>query len=833
MVMTFFSKHPNIMSATRAGVGRGPMRASVLGGPFRPIFGMVVLAVAAAASAAPAAETMDTATYDRAARFLSENAENMAPNARVRPHWRLGGRERFTYRRELGEGRADFVEVDAESGRKTPAFDAAVVAKGLAPLLQKSVDPFRLPFKDYEEEAGGVRVTVDGTDYLCQRKSASCAVAAPAQNPLEIASPDGHWLAFVKDYNLWVRAAAGGDPIQLTADGAPHDAYGASLEVSPEAVTAKVAGKPIPPVLLWSPDSRRILVQKIDERKVAEVTIVRSTPLDGTQRPTATSFRYALPGDPDLSMSEEWVFDVATRQGQRVKLDPIPQLYITTLQSREAWWSADGAKLYLFARPRFYKSMTLYEVDPKSGDARQVVTESGRTFVEPANNGQRPMIYTLKSGQVIWFSERDGQGGLYLLDGQTGAVIRPLAPGPGVTFSVVRLDEKRGALYASISGREPGSDPYLHKIYKIDLANGQARLLTPEDADHDVFGLQQRVDDPPGTTAATAVLREDFSPSGRYFLDNYTRADLPTRTVLRRADGALVAEIERADVSRLEALGVTTPERFQALAADGVTPLYGVILRPSRLDPHKSYPVVDSPYPGPQTNRVRPKYLDLMFDRPGAQSVAELGFVVVLVDGRGTPGRGKTFTDESYGGLGQAGHLDDHVAVIKQLKTRYPYMDLDHVGIFGTSGGGYAAAHALFLYPDFYKVGVSDAGNHDQRGYIAVWGETYNGARAKSPGDTDVYASSANPLLVKGLKGKLLLMHGDMDTNVLPDQTLQLANALIKANKDFDLLIVPNAGHGAMRIPYARRRTWDYLVKNLMGVDPPYQYDLESKVPKP
>jgi dipeptidyl aminopeptidase/acylaminoacyl peptidase len=355
------------------------------------------------------------------------------------------------------------------------------------------------------------------------------------------------------------------------------------------------------------------------------------------------------------------------------------------------------------------------------------------------------------------------------------------------------------------------------------------KRLTPEDADHGVFGLQQSVQDPPEASAATAAAFESFSPSGRYFVDNLSRTDLPTRTVLRRADGSLVAEIEHADISRLTALGVTTPERFTALAADGKTVLYGVIFRPTHFDPHKRYPVIDSPYPGPQANRVRPRYLDLVFDPSLAQSFAELGFVVFAVDGRGTPGRGKAFLDESYGGLGQAGHLDDHVAVLKTLGARYPYLDLDRTGIYGASGGGYATAHALFTYPDVFKVGVSDAGNHDQRGYIAIWGETYNG-----PPTGDNYTSAANPLLAKNLKGKLLLMHGDMDTNVLPSQTFQVVDALIKANKDFDLLIVPNAGHTAMFASlYARRRAFDYMVKNLMGAEPPHEYDLEKAVSAP
>jgi dipeptidyl-peptidase 4 len=392
--------------------------------------------------------------------------------------------------------------------------------------------------------------------------------------------------------------------------------------------------------------------------------------------------------------------------------------------------------------------------------------------------------------------------------------------------NVLRLDETQGFLYVAGNEREAKDDPYYRRVYRIGLNDGKVRLLTPETADHAVHSEQEA-----GVFASKAVGPSGnpkdsygFSPSGRFFLDTYTRTDLPPVTVLRRSDGALIAEVERADISKLTAVGFTPPERFHALAADGKTLLYGNVLRPSNFDPSKRYPVLDSPYPGPQSHRATPSFLATVFDRMEAQTYAELGFIVVVVDGRGSHGRSKRFHDESYGGLAQAGHLDDHVAAIKELARRYPYMDLDRVGIFGTSGGGYATVHAMEMFPDFFKVGVSDAGNHDQRGYIAVWGETYNGPESGSN-----YTDAANPLRVDSIKGKLFLLHGDMDSNVLPSQTFQLADALIKANKDFDLLIVPNAGHGLLMLdPYPLRRSWDFMVRNLLHAEPPAGYDLKA-----
>jgi dipeptidyl aminopeptidase/acylaminoacyl peptidase len=360
-------------------------------------------------------------------------------------------------------------------------------------------------------------------------------------------------------------------------------------------------------------------------------------------------------------------------------------------------------------------------------------------------------------------------------------------------------------------------------VYRVGLIDGSVRLLTPEDADHRVASAQESAaPDKPTSPAGSMDDLRGFSPSGRYFIDKILRTDTPTRTVLRAvADGRVIAEVDRSTFNRQKTLVYTPPERFSALAADGKTHLYGTIFRPSDFDPAKRYPIIDSPYPGPQANRTHVGFEANLFDGIGAQAMAELGFVVFTVDGRGTYGRSKSFHDESYGGLAQAGHLDDHVAVIQQLAQRYATIDADRAGIFGISGGGYATAHAMFTHPDVFKVGVADAGNHDQRAYLQVWGETYNGPEVGSN-----YTDAANALLAKNLKGKLLLMHGDMDINVSPYQTLQVVDALIKANKDFDLLIVPNAGHGTMwPFSYPLRRMWDYFVQHLQGATPPAQYD--------
>ena len=773
------------------------------------------------------------ATYDRAARFFPDNMGNLVLNATFKPHGRSGAPERFTYRRELGGGRSEFVSIDASSGRRSTAFRHSVVAEGLAVASGKPVDPARLPFADYED---GPKFTIQfvafGRNWACGTAKPRCVGSeAPASDPTAVPSPDGRWLAYLDNGNLWIRSSDGRERFALTQDAETHYGYAARVESTPGVIMTGAQaralavrdGHPIPgppgppaaPIVLWSPDSTQLLTHRIDERAVREITLVQSTPIDGSTRPIANSWRYAMPNDPAVAMVEPWIFDVRHRAGHPVDITPIPTVFTTPVEAKDAWWSEDGGSVYLIARSRYYKSMTLHRIDPTTGHARELISETGKTFVESASLGERPMVYVLRSGDILWFSERDGYGHLYLYDGASGQLKRRLTSGEWTVRNIFRIDEQAGAVYVAGNEREPGTDPYYRFVYRIRLADGDVTRLTPENADHNVAAAQQAafVDLPASELG--------FSPSGRYFLDTYSRTDLPPTTTLRRADGALVSTVETADISRLLATGVTMPERFHALAADGRTVLYGVVLRPSNFDPARRYPIIDSPYPGPQSHRVSPRLLDNLFDPMSSQAYAELGSIVVLVDGRGTHGRSKSFHDESYGGLAQSGHLDDHVAVIRELASRYPYMDLERVGIYGTSGGAYATVHALATFPGFFKVGIADAGNHEQRAYLAVWGETYNGLE-----QGDNYTSASNPVLAKNITGKLFLLHGDMDSNVFPSHTMQVVDGLIKANRDFDLLIVPNAGHGtAWPRSYPLRRAWDFMVRNLLNAEPPAHYD--------
>jgi dipeptidyl-peptidase-4 len=367
---------------------------------------------------------------------------------------------------------------------------------------------------------------------------------------------------------------------------------------------------------------------------------------------------------------------------------------------------------------------------------------------------------------------------------------------------LLRIDDKARQLYLLGVGREKGRDPYFAHLYKVGFDGKGLTLLTPENANHQIT----------------------FSPSQHTFVDVFSTPEVPPVANLRDENGKQLAVIEKADISKLVAAGWQPPVPIVVKARDGVTDLYGLMYKPTKVDPAKKYPIVNNIYPGPQGGSVGPR--SFAPSRGDAQALAELGFVVVQIDGMGNPLRSKKFHDFYYGNLGD-NTLPDQIAGMKQLAQKYPYIDIERAGIYGHSGGGYAAADAMFRYPEFFKVGISEAGNHDNRNYEDDWGERYQGLLKKNADGTTNYDDQANQSLAKNLKGKLLLAHGTMDDNVPPSNTMLVVNELIKANKDFDLLLLPNRHHGFGSEPYMIRRRWDYFVRNLLGMEPPAGYELK------
>jgi dipeptidyl aminopeptidase/acylaminoacyl peptidase len=409
--------------------------------------------------------------------------------------------------------------------------------------------------------------------------------------------------------------------------------------------------------------------------------------------------------------------------------------------------------------------------------------------------------YLPNSNELIWFSERDNWGQLYLYDRRTGKLKNQITTGEGNVTEVLRVDEKNRLIYFLGVGREKGRDPYFVHLYRIAFDGKNPTLLTPEDATHQI----------------------SWAPSGKYFVDSYSKPDVPPVTVVRDSNGKLIANVAKADVSRLVAAGWMPPIPFTTKARDGVTDLYGLMFKPNNFDPSKKYPIINHIYPGPQVGSIGSRNFSPV--RGDTQALAELGFVVVELDGMGTPLRSKKFHDAYYADMGD-NTLPDQIAAMKQLAQREPAIDLDRAGIYGHSGGGFATADAMFRYPDFFKVGISEAGNHDNREYEDDWGEMYQGlVETKSEGSSN-YDDQANENMAKNLKGHLLLAHGTGDDNVPPYNTLLVVNALIKANKDFDLILLPNRHHGFGNEPYMVRRRWDYFTRYLLGAEPPHEYEL-------
>ena len=391
--------------------------------------------------------------------------------------------------------------------------------------------------------------------------------------------------------------------------------------------------------------------------------------------------------------------------------------------------------------------------------------------------------------ELLWISEQDGWAHLYLYDGRTGEKKRQITSGSWIVREIRYVDEENRVVYFTAAGKETGRDPYYRHLYRVNMDGSGLELLTPEDAEHEIR----------------------FSPTGQYFIDSYSRVDLPPVAVLRSNDGRLITKLQEADIAELSAMGWRFPERFKAKARDGITDIYGVIYRPSHFSPDKLYPIIEGNYSGPQTIRTPKSFLAGTFSQD--QALAELGFIVVTIDGLGSAYRSKAFSDFSFKNLGDGG-FPDHITAFKQLADRYPYMDLSRVGIYGASAGGYGAARAILAHPDFYQVSVAWAGNYDHRTDKSSWNERYMGIEVG-----EHYEEQSCCHLARNLKGRLLMMHGDMDENVHPSSLIQLVEALIKANKDFDMLIIPNATHGHGNSPCSKEKMGLFR-RTSLGLEP-------------
>ena len=747
---------------------------------------------------------LTTADYQRADKWMGYNTNPLVFRAGIRANWQSD--DRFWYRVTTAEG-SEFLLVDAAKGTRAPAFDHAKLAAALSTATGTTYDARHLPFTDFEPSLDWqtIAVTVQRRRWKCDLTAYQCTAEGNAATGGQgggrfgaanfILSPDKKRAAFIRELNLWVRDVATGKETQLTTDGVKD--FGYATDNAGWTHSDR-------PVLVWSPDSKKIATFQQDQRGVGEMYLVETR----VGHPQLQAWKYPLPGDEVVTTIQRVIIEVDNPKVIRLKLPP--DQHRSTLcddvQCRggewaDVEWTPDSSQLAFVSSSRDHKQAQLRIADAATGAIRDVLEETVPTQYE-SGQGRVNWHYLPATNEVIWYSERDNWGQLYLYDATTGKLKNQITKGDGVVTQVLKFDAKNRLIYFLADGRERGRDPYFAHFYRIGFDGKNLTLLTPEDANHEI----------------------SLSPSGKLFFDSYSKPDVPPTAILRDADGKLITTIEKADISRLLATGWKPPTPIVVKARDGVTDLYGLMYKPTNLDEKKKYPIINHIYPGPQGGSVGSRSFSAA--RGDSQALAELGFIVVEIDGMGNPLRSKKFHDFYYGNMGD-NTLPDQIAGMKELAQRYPWIDIDRVGIWGHSGGGFATADAMFRYPDFFKVGISESGNHDNREYEDDWGERYQGLLKKEANGTTNYDDQANQNIAKNLKGHLLLAHGTMDDNVPPYNTLLVVDALIKANKDFDLLMLPNQRHGyGTASNYMTRRRWDYFVRYLMGVEPPKNYEL-------
>ncbi len=752
------------------------------------------------------ARQLTDADYAQAVKFLPQNADSLVDHDVQRVKWLDD--THFWYRDHDASG-DHIMEMDAATGKAAPTFDQVKLAAALGKARGKPVDATKWPARGFDFHVlpgGDLDVQLGDHWYRCDL--AGVGVCTARDKMLKTGSepgalsPNGKLLAFVRDWNLWVRDLSTGKETQLTTDGVKD--YGYATQNA-----GWVHGDGA--IVRWSPDSKKIATYRQDQRDVGEMYTVDTR----VGHPKLDAWKYPLPGDDKVFMIEPVVIDVATNKMVPLKMAPEQRLstLCDTLACDDgepyAWsdvkWAPDGNTLALVETSRNRQHETFRIANAETGDVRTAFEFTAKDYYE-SGHGRVNWQYLPKTHEAIWPSEQSDWNNLYLYDLKTGRQLRPVTSGEGNVAEVLHIDRATRTLWFVGVGRTPGLNPYYKQFFKVDIDSGEITLLTPEDADHTIT----------------------MSPDGKYFVDSYSTPTVPPVTVLRaNGDGHVIASVAKADISRLKAAGWVPPIPITVKARDGKTALYGMMFKPTSFDPHKKYPVVDYVYPGPQTGSVRGR--SFLAARADHQAMAELGFIVVAIDGMGTPWRSTGFHHYWYGNMGDD-TLPDQVAGIRELAKRHPWIDLDRVGIWGHSGGGNATAAAMFRYPDFFKAGWAESGNHDNRNYENDWGEKYQGLLVTNKDGTTNYDNQASQLLAKNLKGHLMLVHGEIDDNVPISNTYLVVDALIKANKDFDMLILPNQHHGyGEDSSYVTRRRWDWFVRNLGGDMPPHEF----RIPNP
>ena len=726
--------------------------------------------------------------YEQAAN-LREKLQPLASNIVEQRSW-IEKTSRFWYRKSV-KGGFEFNVVDALTATRKIAFDHEKLAAALATVLEDKVDPNNLPFSSirFTDDDNSVEFDISQWKYACDLTSYVCKKVEPierrrrrrgftmwergpapqAASEQAKASPDNKWEAFIRNYNVCIRSKEKKEEFILSHDGSEGSYYPYNS-------------------ITWSPDSQKLAAYRLQRGHHRVIQYVESSPDDHLQ-PKYHNMEYAKPGDA-IDIEKPVLFHIDTKK--QINIDD--NLFSNPYGMTDIIWWKDSRAFTFEYNQRGHQAYRLIEVDAANGKAREIINEKTETFFCYSGKKYRHDIQDGK--EIIWMSERDGWNHLYLYDGATGTVKKQITKGQWVVRGVDKVDEDKRRIYFRASGMYPGKDPYFIHYYRIDFDGTNFKTLTEGDGSHSL----------------------DYSPDMDYYLDTWSRVDQPPVTELRcTSDMEVVMQVEKADIRELIEAGWQAPEVFVAKARDGKTDIWGIINRPMNFNPQKKYPVVEYIYAGPHSSFV-PKTFSACNNM---QALAEMGFIVVQIDGMGTSNRSKAFHDVCWKNLGDAG-FPDRILWHKAVAAEYPCYDISRVGIYGNSAGGQNALGGLLFHPEFYKVAVSSCGCHDNRMDKIWWNEQWMGWPLGPE-----YAASSNVDNAYRLRGKLLLIVGEMDTNVDPASTMQVVDELIKADKTFDLLVIPGGGHG-MGGAYGKRKLYDFFIKHLLGIDTPNWNNIEA-----
>ncbi|MDO6445331.1 DPP IV N-terminal domain-containing protein [Colwellia sp. 1_MG-2023] len=731
--------------------------------------------------------------YQQAEKQLSATTKKLVTGTVEYPHW---SNENVLYYRSRTQEGNRFYRLDANNNKKSLAFDHQKLAEALARITESDINQNDLPFTTVNfSEQNVITLSIKKEDYRCDIQRYLCQKDKLAKASNELLAPNGKQAVFIQNHNLWLRDIATNKKTPLTTDGIEDFGYSTNNAGWVRRAT---------PVVKWSPDSKKLTTFKHDSRNVGEMAIVSSA----VGHPKIDVWKYPLPGDEHIFKIHRVIIDI--EKAKVIPLDMAPDDHRSTITDHVAGrdgslldidWAEDSNSFAFVSSSRDHKQATLRIANANTGKVKTIFTETEESFFESGVQGIS-WQYLEKTNEVIWFSQRSDWGHLYLIDLESGKVKKQITQGDWTVVSLLHVDTDTGKLIFTGAGKE-GGDPYFHYLYSVNKDGSNLKLLTPEKQHH----------------------RITLADNGQYFLDRVSTYNQAEQSYVRSTENGQSFAVETMDISKLEQTGWQAPTPFVVKDRNGQHDIHGLLYKPANFDAKKSYPVVNYLYPGPQVGSIRGRHFrDARGDN---QAIAELGFIVIEIDALGTPGRSKSFHEFYYGNMGDSG-IPDQVAAIKQLAQQYSWIDDSNVGIWGHSGGGFASTRALLLYPDFYRVAVSQAGNHDNRNYADEWGEKFHGLATENELGESNYDSQANQLIAKNLTGKLLIAHGTSDTNVHPNNTLEVVNALIEANKDFDMIMLPNRGHGFAREPFMMRKRWDYFVEHLMGAKPPKEFTFET-----